>query len=82
MTKYSSEFVEDVVGMLILAFEENQDHMFTSHVTEKGLQEMTAIFEKVPPVLRANVFVTFLDELEERGIKYDIEQFKTDPVLN
>src|SRR3546814_12673280 len=74
VTEHSSEFIEDIVGMLVLAFEDNQDHMYVPHVTDKGLKEMSDIFAKVPSVLRANVFISFLDELEDRGIKYDIEQ--------
>ena len=47
-------------------------------ISDEGLEAMGDTFEKIEPNFRANVFEHLLCELEERGIEFDIDQFKAE----
>ncbi len=47
-------------------------------VSEVGMEELGDAFEEIEPGLRASVFESLLDELTERNVPFDIEQFKAD----
>ena len=47
-------------------------------LSEEGMEELGDAFEEIDPGLREAVFGSLLDELTERNIPYDIEQFKAD----
>lgn len=47
-------------------------------VSDEGMEIMGDAFEKIEPNFRANVFEHLLCELEERGIEFDIDQFKAE----
>ncbi len=44
-------------------------------LSEEGMEELGDSFEEIDPGLREAVFGSLLDELTERNIPYDIEQF-------
>ena len=48
----------------------------TRYISDEGLEAMGDTFEKIEPNFRANVFEHLLCELDERGIEFDIDQFK------
>jgi len=59
------------------AFEDNSKwHMGAVYLTQEGMDELADIFEEVPIPLRGIVFGKFLNELDNRGVKYDKEQFQ------
>ncbi len=47
-------------------------------VSDEGMVIMGDTFEKIEPNFRANVFEHLLCELEERGIEFDLDQFKAE----
>jgi len=47
-------------------------------ISDEGIVIMGDTFEKIEPNFRANVFEHLLCELEERGIEFDISQFKAE----
>ncbi len=50
----------------------------TSFISDEGLEIMGDTFEKIEPNFRANVFEHLLCELDERGILFDLDQFKAE----
>ena len=49
-----------------------------SLVDQETFDEMKDLFDAVSELDRLEVFLLFLDELEERGIPYEIEEFDQD----
>lgn len=47
-------------------------------ISEEGLELLGDAFEEIEPHLRESVFSSLLDELTERCVPYDLEQFKAD----
>lgn len=47
-------------------------------VDQETFDEMKDMFDTVPVDDRLETFLLFLDELEERGIPYEIEEFAND----
>ncbi|MCH8022365.1 MAG: hypothetical protein IH932_01280, partial [Thaumarchaeota archaeon] len=47
-------------------------------LSEEGMVLLGDAFEEIEPGLREAVFSSLLDELTERSVPYDIEQFKAD----
>jgi len=56
--------------------ESYMDEEDTVLISEAGMEVLGDMFEEVAPELRAAVFTGLLDELLERDIPFDIEQFK------
>lgn len=46
------------------------------YVSNRGLASLGNYFDSVPYELRAAVFEGFVEELNDRGIEYDVDQFK------
>lgn len=46
------------------------------HISDDGLLEMAKVFGEVDKEQRAEVYMRFVDLLDERGINYNVEQFK------
>jgi hypothetical protein len=47
-----------------------------SYVSDAGMEKLADIFGRVAIERRAGVYSIFLDKLAERGLSYDINQFK------
>ncbi len=47
-------------------------------ISEEGMKELGDVFEEIDLGLREAVFGSLLDELTERNVPYDIDQFKSD----
>ena len=61
---------------LLHLFKEHMDVVKeVSHVSKKGLKEMSSYFGTVPMEERGYVFLSFLAFLFEEGFKYDLQQF-------
>ena len=46
--------------------------------SEEGLEIMAESFAEIEPELRADVFENFIDEIDKRGVEYDMTQFGAD----
>lgn len=58
-------------------FEMNsRSYMGNTYLSMEGMDELADIFEEVPIALRAIVYGKFLQELENRGVKFDREMFQ------
>lgn len=56
--------------------EHSDSYMGHAFCSDKGLKEISRRFNEVKPEWRAVVFQQFLEELQEREIDYDVDQFR------
>lgn len=54
------------------------DEEATVLISEEGMELLGDVFEEIEPGLREAVFGSLLDELTERSVPYDLDQFKAD----
>ena len=52
------------------------------YLTEDGMKQLGEQFESIVEGLRGAVFESLLDELTERSIPFDINQFKSDETVH
>ena len=52
------------------------------YLTEEGMEQLGEQFESIVEGLRGAVFESLLDELTERSIPFDINQFKSDETVH
>ena len=52
------------------------------YLTEDGMKQLGNQFESIVEGLRGAVFESLLDELTERSIPFDINQFKSDETVH
>lgn len=72
--EYSDVYYDD--GELVDPKTHDEDRPFQHIISEEGLEIMGDTFDDIEEDYRADVFQHLLCELEDRGIEYDLEQFK------
>ena len=88
----TSMAVTEMAYDLANIFEENieyeWDEIYNSpykdvvYLTEDGMKQLGEQFESIVEGLRGAVFESLLDELTERSIPFDINQFKSDETVH